>query len=181
MRCPVLDASSCAASGMHLCYQRDRLLCNPLLLPGMQAVCLDVSAFLCSSQTPFPVEPPSIPVNRTGGCWGCVPCVGCYLGTGTLMEDSFMPVAMSHVPPCPGSSLGMQQKKRLCCPGILSIVSCLSFPYPSLRTGAAHSATAFINGGALKGGRLLLQRLLAVTPSPFASPSEAMAAGAEIH
>lgn len=35
--------------------------------------------------------------------------------------------------------------------------------------------------GALKKGRLLLQRLLAVTLSPLTSPSEAMAAGVEIH
>lgn len=56
----------------------------------------------------------------------------------------------------------------------------LQTTHPSMRA-AASSALTFINRGALKQGRLLLQRLLAATPSPLASPSEAMAAGVEIH
>lgn len=67
------------------------------------------------------------------------------------MEDSFMPMVMSRLIPFPGSCLGMQQKKRLRCPGILSTVSHLSLPpdppHPSLRTAAARSAMTFINRG----------------------------------
>lgn len=48
------------------------------------------------------------------------------------MQDGFMPTAMSHLLPFPGSCLGMQQKKRLRCPGILSTVSRLSLPRPTL-------------------------------------------------
>lgn len=54
----------------------------------------------------------------------------CYLGIGALMKDSFVPIAMTRLP-FPGSCLGKQQKKRLCCPGILSAVSCLSLPQPT--------------------------------------------------
>lgn len=73
-----------------------------------------------------------------------------FLSAGSLVEDSFMPIAMSRLLPFPGSCLGKQQKKRLCCPGILSAVSCLSLPqprHPGLRTAAACSTMTFINRG----------------------------------
>lgn len=59
------------------------------------------------------------------------PYGGCCLVTGTLMEDNFMPVAMSRLLPFPGFCLGMQQRKMLHCPGILSAVSHLSLPRPT--------------------------------------------------
>lgn len=102
-------------------------------------------------QRPFRVEPPSVPVNGTG-CVGVAlvaPCGSFYVDTGTLMENSFMLTAMSCLLPFPGFCLGMQQKKRLCCPGIVSAVSRLSPipPHPGSRTAAARSAVTFINRG----------------------------------